>query len=104
MGNPNNVKGTASKLEALMNSQKQRKPERKGEDLREQIKDEAPFCTLQGKEEDQKDTVQDLHQPTMQDFVEAIEDSNILQNKGLSIQLLFLINCFVNMNCKSNSK
>jgi hypothetical protein len=104
MGNPNNVKGTASKLEALMNYQKQRKPERKRENLIEQIKDESPFSTLQGKEEDQKDTVQDLHQPTMQDFIEVIEDSNILQNKELSIQLLFLINCFVNMNCKTNSE
>ena len=101
MGNPNNVKGTASKLEALMNSQKQRKPERKGEDLIEQIKDEAPFSTLE--DEDHKETAQDFNQPTIQDFTEVIEDSNILQNRELSIQLLFLINCFVNMNCKTNS-
>ena len=104
MGNPNNVKGTASKLEAMMKNQNQRKPGRKEEEFIEQIKDEDSFCTLQGKEEDQKDTVQDLHQPTMQDYIEVIEDSNILQNRELSIQLLFLINCFVNMNCKTNSK
>ena len=99
MGNPNNVKGTASKLEAMMKNQNKRKPGRI-----EQIKDEDSFCTLQGKEEDQKDTVQDLHEPTVQDFIEVIEDSNILQNKDLSVQLLFLINCFVQMNCKTNSK
>ena len=104
MGNPNNVKGTASKLEALMNSQKQRKPERKGEDLIKQIKDEAPFSTLQGKDGDHKETAQDLNQPTINDFIEVIEESNILQNKELSVQLLFLVNCFVNMNCKTNSK
>ena len=58
----------------------------------------------QGKDEDHKEKPQDLNQPTMQDFIEIIEDSDILQNNELSEQLLFLINCFVNMNCKTNSK
>ena len=97
MGNPNNVKGKASTLEALMKNQNERKPERKDEELIEQTKYEAPFCTLLGKDEDHKETSQDLHQPNMQDFIKVIEDSK------LSIQLLFLINCFVNMNCKTNS-
>ena len=103
MGNPNNVKGKASTLEALMKNQNERKPERKDEELIEQTKYEAPFCTLLGKDEDHKETAQDLHQPNMQDFIKVIEDSNLLQNKELSIHLLFLINCFVNINCKTNS-
>ena len=45
MGNPNNVKGTASKLEALMNDQKRRKPVRKEEDLAGETTDKASFLT-----------------------------------------------------------
>ena len=104
MGNPNNVKGTASKQEAMVKNQKQREPGRKGEQLMEELKDEATSCTLQGKDEDHKETPLDLNKPTMQDFIDVIEDGNILQNKELSVQLLFLINYFVNMNCKTNSK
>ena len=69
MGNPNNVKGKASTLEALMKNQNERKPDRKDEELIEQTKYEAPFCTLLGKDEDHKETAQDLHQPNMQDFI-----------------------------------
>ena len=74
---------------------------RKEEDLVGETTDKASLLIHQGKDEE---TALNSNHPTIQDLIDVIEDGNILQNKELSAQLLFLINCFVKMNCKTNFK
>ena len=98
MGNPNSVKGTASKLEALMNYQKQRKPKEKSEDQEEEEN------KLHETTENDQEISQELDQPTMKDFIDIIEDSNILQDKDLSLQLWFLLNYFIKTKMNRNNE
>ena len=99
MGNPNNVKGNASKLEALMNYQKPKKPRNQKSDLLEENESllENTSCKLPDITENIQDIPPAMDQPTMQYFIDVIGESNILEDKELSLQLLFLINYFIQM-------
>ena len=47
---------------------------------------------------------EELDEPNLQDFIDVIEDSNILQDKDLSVQLLFLIEYFLKMRMNTNNE
>jgi len=106
MGNPNSGKGAASRAEDLMNYHKNKKQKRKPENLKEEhFEKENTFCKLpdivQNKEEEVFD---DSKHPIMQDFIDVLEQSEILQDKDLSAQLLFLINYFIQMKMNSSQE
>ena len=99
MGNPNSGKGKASKLEELMNYQKHKKPKRKSEESVEEneYQTEITCCKLPEITENNQEICEEADKPTMQDFIDVIEDSKILHNRDLSLQLLFLMNYFIKM-------
>ena len=103
MGNPNSGKGAASRAEDLMNYHKTKKHKRQPENQKEEnFEDENTFCTLPNIVENKEEVTEDFDHPIMQDFIDAIEESEILLDKDLSTQLLFLINYFIKMRTNSN--
>ena len=105
MGNPNSGKGKASKLEDLMNYPKNKKTKRKNEEPVEENEYEAEnqLCNLPDIEENNQEISQILSQPKIKDFIDVIKDSNILLDKDLSLQLLFLMNYFIKMKMNTNN-
>ena len=104
MGNPNSGKGRASKFEDLMNYQKHKKPKRKSEESVEEneYQTEIPCCKLPEITENNQEISEELDQPIMQDFIDVIDHSQILHNKDLSLQLLFLMNYFIKTKMQNN--
>ena len=109
MGNPNSGKGKASMYEDLMHYQKTKKPKWKTEYLiEENIEREEIFCKLPDITEIEQDEDtnidQELDMPKMQDFIDVIEESEILNDKDLSVELLFLMNYFIKMRNNTNGE
>ena len=80
MGNPNSGKGAASRLEDLMNYQKSRKPKRKYESpVEKHCETENIFCKLPDITENKQEMPEskELDEPSLQDFIDVIEDSDI---------------------------
>eukprot|EP00092_Neocalanus_flemingeri_P002571 GFUD01002753.1.p1 GENE.GFUD01002753.1~~GFUD01002753.1.p1 ORF type:complete len:217 (-),score=49.05 GFUD01002753.1:29-679(-) len=107
MGNPNSVKGKASKLEALMNYSALKKSEQKSGNLGEESESQTGNCCcklpdISKNTENNQETSQELAQPTLQDFMDNIEDSKILHNKELSSQLYFWMSYFIKMKMQNN--
>ena len=107
MGNPNSGKGKASRAEDLMQHQRNKKPKRKTENIEEEnFERENTFCKLPDISENNQELVQDfdleIDQPKMQDFIDVIENSDILEDKDLSAELLFLMNYFITMKKNKN--
>ena len=104
MGNPNSGKGRASKLEAFMNYQNHKQKKQISENLVEQneCKEQNDICKFPEITENKQLAAQEFDQPTMKDFTDVIEDSNILHDKDLSLQLLFLMNYFIKMKMSTD--
>ena len=112
MLNLNKVKGTASKFEEMM-SQEFPKPQKipiekittemvsnEDDDDYDDInnKENEVLCTCCNTEDDRFQS----EQPTINDFVEIIEQSKILEDRESSIKLLFLIHVFVKEKLRRN--
>ena len=109
MGNPNSGKGAASRLEDLMKYQKSKKPKRKCEShVKKHCETENTFCKLPDITENKQEVPHSeefkLDEANLQDFIDVIEDSDILQDKDLSLQLLFLIEYFLKMRMNTNNE
>ena len=107
MGNPNSGKGAASRLEDLMNYPKNKKPKRKCESpVEKNCETENTICKIPDIAENKQEMPEseELDEPSLQDFIDVIEDSDILQDKDLSLQLLFLIEYFLKMRMNTNNE
>ena len=47
---------------------------------------------------------EELDDPSLQDFIDVIEDSDVLQDKDLSLQLLFIMQYFLKMRMNTNNE
>ena len=107
MGNPNSGKGAASRLEDLMNYQKNKKPKIKCESpIEKHCETENTFCKLPDITANKQEMPEseELDDPSLQDFIDVIEDSDVLQDKDLSLQLLFLMQYFLKMRMNTNNE
>ena len=97
MLNLNKVKGNASKLEALVDYPKHKQVTEENGDN----DDQECCCNL----EDQSDANGDsAMKPSIEDFINIIEDSQVLQDKNLSLQLLLLIHVFIRIKLDKDSE
>jgi len=89
-----------------MSYHKNKKQKRKPENPREEhFEKENTFCKLPDIVKNKEEEVsENSKHPIMQDFIDVIEQSEILQDKDLSAQLLFLINYFIQMKINSSQE
>ena len=107
MGNPNSGKGAASRLEDLMKYQKSKKPKRKCESpIEKHCETENTFWKLPDITENKQEMPEseELDDPSLQDFIDVIEDSDVLQDRDLSLQLLFIMQYFLKMRMNTNNE
>ena len=90
-----------------MNYQKNKKPKRKCESpVEKHCETENTFCKLPDITENKQETPEseEMNVQSLQDFVDVIEDSDVLQDKDLSLQLLFLIQYFLKMRMNTDNE
>ena len=94
MKNLSTLKGKASKLEALVNY-----PKHKQMNYQENYK----CCCID--DDTQKDgKLETTINPSIEDFISILEDSQVLEDKSLSLQLLLLVHVFIRMKVDKDSE
>jgi len=107
MSNPNSARGVASKLEDLMNCQTNKVTKRKKVEVADNIitEKESKHCKLPDITDKIHDTPSRIEEdPTIEDFIELIEKSEILQEKELSRHLLLVIEYFIKLQSNQSEK
>ena len=102
MINPNKVKGVASKLESLVNYPEHKLGKHRKKDENTQVTPDQISCICcQEETMEEEEVAVDLFlgndEPTLKDFIDFITNNEVLEDKELSKELLFLMNYFVTM-------
>eukprot|EP00092_Neocalanus_flemingeri_P055246 GFUD01065206.1.p2 GENE.GFUD01065206.1~~GFUD01065206.1.p2 ORF type:complete len:107 (+),score=34.41 GFUD01065206.1:3-323(+) len=93
MINPNKVKGVASKMESLVKYPEQRKVKIRRKDEIAKVNEETVSC----KNYEDETCMEDEDAVDLKDFIDVITENNVVEDKELSTQLIFLMNSFIQM-------